>query len=537
MDGMCDGEPLASPEEFADLAGHCSRIRLAGLGLSQVCRIASAALGGDCDPAFGQAVLELTTGNPRMVHALLGAVAARGLGADADTAAKLASYAPKSVADDIRARMRALGPDAVALAEAVAVLGPHAELQAAAQLATLSADRAATAADRLSDHRILRRRQPLCFRHGLVAAAVVRFLPAGRSNELHLCAAAYLHKTGADVRETAEHLIRTGPFGESWVWESLGEAARAALAEGRREEAIAYLRRALREPAIPGQRARVLADLEQAEGPIDDGSAFEHLGLAPRAVPHRGAQAESAGNLAAMLPLEIRCLGGFRLLRGGTSLDGSAIRPRVRSLLQLLAMHACRPVHRELLLDALWPGLDTQAGIRNLQVAVSQLRAFLEPESLHGGRHQRLRRDGESYRLVLLPADRCDIREFESAVQAWKDLRGTGTPAAIVKPLRAARAWYGGDLLPEIGPTEWVVGDRLRLRALASSALGALAEAELGLGRADAACDAARASLDIDEYQDASWHVLIAAYRRAGSHAAAERVRREYEEVLRGLEG
>lgn len=495
--GMRDGESVSSAEVFADFAGHCRRIRLAGLGRAQLCEIAETALGGSCDPAFGQALLDLTGGNPRLVYALLGELAARGLSTDADTAAKLASYAPKSVADDIHARMRSLGPDAVALAEAVAVLGRHAELPAAAQLAGLSAERAGAAADRLSDRRILRRRQPLAFRHGLVAAAVVRFLAAGRSNELHLRAAAYLHKAGADVRETAEQLLRTSPSGESWVCETLGEAAQVALVEGQRDDAIAYLRRAEREPMV---------DLEEAR----------------------------AG--AARTSLEIYCFGGFRLLRGGRCLDGSAMRPRVRSLLQLLALHACHPVHRELLLEALWPGVDIQAGIRNLQVTVSQLRAFLEPESPHGDRQQRLRREGESYRLALLPGDRCDVREFESAVLDWKNVRGAGSREAIVKPLRMARAWYGGDLLPEAGPSEWVVGDRLRLRAMASTALAALAETELGLGRADAACDAARSSLEIDEYQDASWRVLIAAYRRLGSHAAAERARREYEKILRGLE-
>jgi DNA-binding SARP family transcriptional activator len=381
----------------------------------------------------------------------------------------------------------------------------------------LPTERAAAAADRLSDHRILHRGQPLAFRHGLVAAAVVRFLAAGRSNELHLRAAAYLHKADADVCETAEQLLLTCASGESWVWESLCEAARAALVEGRREEAVAFLRRALREPVERDHRARILAELDHARAEI---TKRVDVICAPLSSPS----------------LEIHCLGGFRLLRGGRCVDSSAMRPRVRSLLQLLSLHACRPVHREFLLDALWPGVETQAGIRNLQVTVSQLRAFLESESPHGDRRQRLRRDGESYRLALLPGDRCDVREFESAVQAWKNARGTDGSAAIVKPLRMARAWYGGDLLPEAGPTEWVVGDRLRLRALASAALAALAEAELGLGRADAAADAARSSLEIDEYQDASWRVLIAAYRRVGSHAAAERARREYEKVLRGLE-
>lgn len=239
---------------------------------------------------------------------------------------------------------------------------------------------------------------------------------------------------------------------------------------------------------------------------------------------------------ASSIPLDIRCFGGFQLRRGTARLDCGALRPKVRSLLQLLAIHAGRPVHREELLDALWPDLDVPAGIRNLQVAVSQLRAFLEPGTGRGSR-RRLSRDGASYALTLLPDDRSDVYGFECAVQDWKRARGSGTAEAALTTLRRAAAYYTGDLLPEAGPMEWVAGERLRLRALASDVMGALAEAELGLGHADAAKEAARASLELDAYRDSSWRVLIAAHREAGSHAAAARANREYARMLRSLAG
>jgi DNA-binding SARP family transcriptional activator len=233
-------------------------------------------------------------------------------------------------------------------------------------------------------------------------------------------------------------------------------------------------------------------------------------------------------------PLRISCFGGFRLWRGDTEVDCSAVRPKARSLLQLLAVHAARPIHREQLLEALWPDLGPQAGVRNLQVTVSQLRAFLEPETGRGSR-QLLLRDGESYQISLLPQDVCDVREFEQAVRTWRRLRAGGAPEQVADALREAQRWYTGDLLPEVGPAEWAVSERRRLRVLASDVVGAFAEAELVLGRAQAALEAAERSIELDEYRDASWRVLIAAHQETGNVAAADQARRRYERILQDL--
>src|SRR5262245_37773777 len=94
--------------------------------------------------------------------------------------------------------------------------------------------------------------------------------------------------------------------------------------------------------------------------------------------------------------LLVRCFGGFRMQLNGRDLDCSGVRPRASTLLRFLALHAGRPVHREGILDALWPNLDRAAGIRNLQVAVSTLRVLLEPDVPRGA-SRLIRREGASY--------------------------------------------------------------------------------------------------------------------------------------------
>ena len=74
----------------------------------------------------------------------------------------------------------------------------------------------------------------------------------------------------------------------------------------------------------------------------------------------------------------VTCLGGFELTVNGRAVDLSVLRPRARSVLHLLATHAPRPVHRDVLCAALWSDNDAESALRSLQVAVSSVRKQLE---------------------------------------------------------------------------------------------------------------------------------------------------------------
>ena len=80
--------------------------------------------------------------------------------------------------------------------------------------------------------------------------------------------------------------------------------------------------------------------------------------------------------------------GRFEVIIHGVSLDLSALKPRVRTLLRLLAVQGGRPLHREVIVAALWPEADADSGARNLHVAVSSLRQTLEPGALAAARQR-----------------------------------------------------------------------------------------------------------------------------------------------------
>ncbi len=233
-------------------------------------------------------------------------------------------------------------------------------------------------------------------------------------------------------------------------------------------------------------------------------------------------------------PLAIRCFGGFQLDLGGHTVDCRALRPRPRSALRLLGLHAGRPVHREALVTALWPDVDTRTGTRALQVALSGVRQLLEPGASRGS-YSLLVREGDAYRLVVPDGAVVDVRLFECAHEEAGRAAASGDLDVAVAALERALATYVGELLPEDGPAEWVVRERDHYRGLAAEAAEELAVLRLRRKEPRAAVTACERGLEIDRYRDPLWRLLITACTEAGDHAAAAHTRRGYDAVLAEL--
>jgi DNA-binding SARP family transcriptional activator len=226
--------------------------------------------------------------------------------------------------------------------------------------------------------------------------------------------------------------------------------------------------------------------------------------------------------------LQARCFGSFQLTVDGTVVDLSVIKPRVRSLLRLLALQGGASVHRERIIELLWPDeSDVKVGTRNLQVAVSSLRQLVEP-GVGRGEASMVVRDGDTYRLAFDGDDATDVGAFRRAVDAARTSR-------TVDACRAALDAYTGDLLVDEGPAEWVTAERDRCRLAAADVAQWLAEAALADGDTDAAVDAAERGLRVDSYRDGLWRTLIAAYDAAGDRAASGRAAARYRDVLDDL--
>jgi DNA-binding SARP family transcriptional activator len=229
--------------------------------------------------------------------------------------------------------------------------------------------------------------------------------------------------------------------------------------------------------------------------------------------------------------VQLRMLGGFELTIGDVPVDQSVIRPRARTALHLLALHVGRSVHRDLLVQAIWPDSQSEAGYRGVHVAISSLRHLLEPDA---GRGQSLflPRLGDSYSLTLPPGSGCDLRDFEAALATARTARLSSDLPAERASLHRALSCYGGDLLPEDGSAEWVVAERERLRLAAADAGERLARAEAASGNIGAAIEQARRTLVCDAYRDTAWRLLIQLHEQAGDLSAACAVRQKHSKVL-----
>ncbi len=242
-------------------------------------------------------------------------------------------------------------------------------------------------------------------------------------------------------------------------------------------------------------------------------------------------QADTGGGHRPGAPVRIRLLGGCALDVDGRMIALDRAKPRVRSLFRLLALHAGGPVHREVIQEALWPDADATAGSRSLHVALTALRRHLDDAAtpLDG---RLVAREGNAYRLDVGPDD-VDLGRFDRAIAAGRAARARGEASAA--PFAQAIDLYGGELLPEEGPAEWVTERRDQCRTRVVEAARGLAEEALLAGDHAMVVRACRFGLELDRYQDAFWRMLILARERAGEASAASRDRREYALVLEAL--
>ncbi len=212
-------------------------------------------------------------------------------------------------------------------------------------------------------------------------------------------------------------------------------------------------------------------------------------------------------------------------------MDWTTLRPRARALLMRLAMDHGRLVHRERLVDDLWPDATLAAGIRSLQVAASSVRQCLAAAGLS---EDVVRREADAYGLRL-PGCVDQLRDFERLTrQAARD-ESTGRVREALRFRLDALDLYVGDLLPEVGPAEWVVAERERLRTAAARVGAEAARLAYELEEFASARDAARRSLDLDPFHDPSWTLLAEVHERLGDHTAAAVTRREHARITADL--
>lgn len=234
-------------------------------------------LGCEPDAGFAAACHEVSGGNPFLLGELARTVAAEGIEPTTGEIERVRELAPDRVARTVAVRLDRLSDEARAVARAVAILGDDGDHRLVATLVELGPESAARGADALRAASVLDHGSELRFIHPLVRNAVYVELPAGERAAAHARAAALLRDEGAAPELIATQLVATVARGDRDTVETLLEAGKRALAKGAARSAIAYLTRALREPAPDDLRASVLHPLITASIWAADHTVFDAI--------------------------------------------------------------------------------------------------------------------------------------------------------------------------------------------------------------------------------------------------------------------
>jgi DNA-binding SARP family transcriptional activator/Tfp pilus assembly protein PilF len=310
--------------------------------------------------------------------------------------------------------------------------------------------------------------------------------------------------------------------------EALELEAAAVLDDDRSRSLLEQARRVWEEMAAPVGMARVDVALAVLS---ERGAGKELAESAARRLSQLGAKgaALEASRVARSLSeresheVAIRTFGGFGVLLGGMPVPASAWQSRVaREIVGMIVANRGRPLHREVVMERLWPDEDQAKAGNRLSVALSTVRSVVDPERLHDSNHY-LRADRESLAFDLQHVD-VDIESFFDEARRGRSLLRSGAREQGLAALRSAEARYVGEFLEDQPYADWAVGVREEARSEFMSIAATLGEAESEMGDPGASARWYLRILEQDAYNEPAHLSLVSAMVAAGRHGTARRL-------------
>jgi len=324
----------------------------------------------------------------------------------------------------------------------------------------------------------------------------------------------HAHEASVAARSRREH----GALAESLELEALAAPGERATAL---DEALGLWRRLGNQLAATRTEyaiARVRGAWHDAERAK---RRLQRLGV------HVEAAAHAAGPLMALGPesdvrVRIKTLGGFRVVRDGHPIPTSEWQSKkARDLLKMLLSRGGRPMPREVLSEALWPGDDATHVSNRLSVALSIIRAIFDPDRrFPPDRFVASDASAVSLRLAYLDVD---VEEFLGDADRGLAALRQGRDAEALELLEAAEAAYAGDFLEEDLYEDWSEARRTEARASYVAVARALALAATDRGDHDSAIRYRLRQLHQDAYDEEAQIGLVSTLTTAGRHGDARR--------------
>ncbi len=228
-----------------------------------------------------------------------------------------------------------------------------------------------------------------------------------------------------------------------------------------------------------------------------------------------------------MHSLEIYLLGPLRIVTRGVPVeDHHWPRRKPKLLIELLALSPHHQLHREQVMESLWPELEPESATNSLHKTIHMARRVLEPHLTSGARSRFILTERQQVILSAPGGLWIDVDAFEE--QATAALKGTESEA-----YKAALALYRGDLLIEDLYEDWAAVRRERLRALQRELLSKLAKLYEELAQYDLSIARLKEITDLDAADEESQRRLIRLYAFTGDKFRALEQYKQCREALR----
>jgi DNA-binding SARP family transcriptional activator len=214
-------------------------------------------------------------------------------------------------------------------------------------------------------------------------------------------------------------------------------------------------------------------------------------------------------------PLRVELLGGFRVERIGAAQPVVWQRRSARTLTKLLAAHPRHSLHREEILELLWPGVPAKSALNRFGQALHAARRAFEPELPP--------RQGSAYLLLTESMLSLETEHVVIDADLFQELAESALGRGNEDAYESALAAYGGELLPEDRYHDWCAERRAFLAELRIRLLVELGDALEERGAQAAAADRLREALRYDPTREDVHRRLIVLYAAMGTRNQAVR--------------
>jgi len=226
------------------------------------------------------------------------------------------------------------------------------------------------------------------------------------------------------------------------------------------------------------------------------------------------------GNLFWAADVQIRCLGRFEVSRHRVTIHHWRRRSAER-LLKFLLVNG-RRVHRDVLLDVLWPDVPSQSSIRGLRVTLHALRRAIAQVAPDSEPIELIRAEGDTY-VLNTHGLWIDSDAFDEHYSAGLRFERRHQVEAAAREYMAAESLYRDDFLVEDLYEDWTILPREELKDKYLLILTRLSQFSMAAMDLDGCIRRSHALLAKEPCREDAYQRLMQCYARLGQRGSALR--------------